>query len=337
MNIEEPWQLIPYLREKRLIPQNSVPDISILAGGVSNRTVLVKPRVQSPIVLKQALEKLRVSVDWFSAPERVHREALGLHWMERIAPRGSAPVLLHEDRKLHIIAMSAVPSPHANFKQLLLDGRIEHEYVRQFAQLLGTIHANGARLRTEAEEVFGDQHFFNSLRLEPYYGFTSQQVPEATAFLGGLIERTKSRKITIVHGDYSPKNVLIHQDRLVLLDYEVIHFGDPSFDLGFALTHLLSKANHLAHSRNEFGKAAKLFWRTYETIVQGLPWSQTLEAHAVEHSLACLLARVDGRSPLEYLDAHGQSRQRKAVLTMLHRPPEKVDQLVDQFTEQLKQ
>ena len=331
MNIEKPEQCISYLKTNGLIRGKSEVTCRPLPGGVSSRTVLVEPHGQASFVLKQALDKLRVPVDWFSGPERVHREALGLRWMAEVAPAGSAPKLLYEDHDAHIIAMSAIATPHANFKELLLAGHISLEHVQQFGHLLGTIHYNGYIRRAETAVVFADQHFFESLRLEPYYGFAGEQVADAFSFLSDLRQETAERKITVVHGDYSPKNVLLYKDNVVLLDYEVIHFGDPAFDLGFALTHFLSKAHHLPTLRQTFYHAAQIFWQTYWSLIQPLPWAIAAEEYAVRHTLACLLARVDGRSPLEYLTESERSRQRQAVIAIMKNPPLKIMSLIDEF------
>ena len=104
-------------------------------------------------VLKQALPKLRVQVDWFSPVERVHREALGLRWLERIAPPGTITPLVFEDVPQHCIAMAAVPQPHENWKQMLLRGEVVPDHVDQFATLLATIHRESALRRTELEPV----------------------------------------------------------------------------------------------------------------------------------------------------------------------------------------
>ena len=112
---------------------------------------------------------------------------------------------------------------------------------------------------------------------------------------------------SLVHGDFSPKNTLIYRGKLILLDYEVVHFGDPGFDVGFALTHFLSKANHLRSERDRIGAAAALFWNVYRREIDSLEWAQTLEPRAVRHTLGCLLARVIGKSPLEYLTHTGSS------------------------------
>src|SRR5690606_2901046 len=118
-------------------------------------------------VLKQALPKLRVAVDWFSSPERVHREAIGMRCLHDLAPPGTITPLLFEDRAHHVIAMAAVPHPHANWKTRLLGGDIDAGHVRQFGELLGAIHSR-ARHRSELRETFADRSYFENLRLEPF-------------------------------------------------------------------------------------------------------------------------------------------------------------------------
>lgn len=341
LDIEDAPALLAYLRQTGRIAPGEQPLIAVLQGGVSNRTVWVGRESGETWVLKQALAKLRVPVDWFSSPERIHREALGLEWLARLAPPGSITPLLFEDRERHLLAMQAVPQPHANWKTMLLAGQIHPDHFRQFATLLATIHRETYG-RADLVEAFGDRAFFESLRLEPYYGYSAQQTPAAAAFLDSLIRETLACRITLVHGDYSPKNVLIHEGRLVLLDHEVIHFGDPAFDLGFSLTHFLSKAHHLPALRREFTSAAREYWSVYVGQAPSLqrpprpPYSlPDLEPRAVRHTLACLLARVVGRSPLEYLDAAERVRQRDAVLRIMPSPPDSIADLISIFEEQL--
>jgi 5-methylthioribose kinase len=334
LDIEDVPALLAYLQRTGRIAPGEHPRIEVLQGGVSNRTVWVARESGDAWVLKQALAKLRVPVDWFSSPERIHREALGLEWLARLAPPGSIAPLLFEDRERHLLAMQAVPQPHANWKTLLLGGKICPDHFRQFATLLAAIHRD-AYGRADLAAVFGDRTFFESLRLEPYYGYSAQQAPAAAAFLNSLIAETLACRITLVHGDYSPKNILIHNDRLVLLDHEVIHFGDPAFDLGFSLTHFLSKAHHLLVLRREFASAAREYWRVYSEALGSPIWAADLEPRAVRHTLACLLARAVGRSPLEYLDPTGRVRQRDAVLRILPSAPSRVADLITIVEEQL--
>jgi aminoglycoside phosphotransferase (APT) family kinase protein len=310
LDIEQQEQLFGYLRAtNRIGADEPPPRMQTLAGGVSNRTVLVERVTGESWVLKQALAKLRVKADWFSDPSRVHREALGLNWLEKLAPPGTITPLVFEDDRHHLIAMHAVPQPHENWKTMLLAGRIERGHVEQFAALLGAIHRRAAESPEPLREIFDDRSFFESLRLEPYYAYTAEQVPEAAEFLRSVIADTRARLLTLVHGDYSPKNILVSGDgRLVLLDHEVIHWGDPAFDLGFALTHLLSKAHHLRERR--FVDAAQLFCEVYSATVGPVYWDANLQTMAARHMLACMLARVAGRSPLEYLDHAQRARQR---------------------------
>ena len=336
LDIEQPGALVGYLKETGRVGEGEEPVVRVLAGGVSNRTVLVeRPGSGEAWVVKQALPKLRVAVDWFSDPERIHREALGLRWLEELVPPGTITPLVFEDQDNHLLAMEAVPEPHENWKRMLLGGELENDHVRQFGRLVGTLHRGGYERREEAKRAFWDRSFFESLRLEPYYGYTAEQVPDAADFLRALVEETRSRRDTVVHGDYNPKNVLVREGTLVLLDHEVIHFGDPAFDLGFSLTHFLSKAHHLPGMREDFAEAARFYWATYREVVEELPWAAAIEERAVRHTLGCLLARVAGRSPLEYLDEGELALQREAVLALLPYPPESVPGLVEDFVGRL--
>lgn len=331
LDIEQPWALTAWLRGRGLIAAGEEPACTVLAGGVSNRTVLVEREGGTAWVVKQALARLRVEVEWFSSPERIHREALGLRWLAELAPPGSTTPPVFEDHADHLLGMAAVPRPHVNWKTMLLAGDLHRDHVRQFAALLGQVQRRAWDRRAELEPIFRDRSFFETLRLEPYWAYTADQVPAARAFLEALIDDIRARPITLVHGDYSPKNVLVHDGRLILLDHEVIHWGDPAFDLGFAYTHLLSKAHHVASCRRAFAAAVREHWSAYRDALGDPPWAADLEPRAVRATLGCLLARVAGRSPLEYLDTAARDRQQAAVLAIIPDPPATIDGLADAF------
>jgi Ser/Thr protein kinase RdoA (MazF antagonist) len=229
--------------------------------------------------------------------------------------------------------MEAVPQPHENWKAMLLSGGLRLEHAEEFGVLLGSIHTGALRHESEIRPIFSDTAYFESLRLEPYYGYSAEQVREASSFLQSLIEETRANPLTLVHGDYSPKNVLVRNERLVLLDHEVVHFGDPCFDLGFSLTHLLSKAHRICTHREAFATAAIRYWSAYRESCQDSAWVRALEPRAVRHTLGCLLARVAGRSPLEYLNERERRVQRAAVLRLIDRPPVLISDLVSEFIE----
>jgi hypothetical protein len=231
--------------------------------------------------------------------------------------------------------MEAVPAPHETLKEMLLRGE-GLDRLEPLGALLGAIHRGGRAHRAELAADFDDLTFFHSLRAEPYYRFTAARVPAAEAFLVRLLEETDRSRLTLVHGDFSPKNVLVREGRLVLLDHEVIHFGDPAFDLGFSLAHLLSKAHHLRHAREAFLTGTEEYWRSYRTALGPDDWAPGLEARAVRHALGCLLARVAGRSPLEYLGDDERRWQEAAVLSLMRENPPTVPALVDAWRRSLR-
>jgi len=333
LDIEQPEALLRYLRQRGALETLEEPAIRVLPGGVSSRVVLVRRANGEGLVLKQSLPKLRVAVDWFSDPRRIHREALALRWMPELGLR--VPAFRFEDFDHHVVAMEAVAEPHENWKTMLLDGRLETWHIDAWAHMLANLHTRSHARRVEIAVDFADRSYFESLRIEPYYLYTAGQVQAASNFLADVVAATLSNRICLVHGDYSPKNVLVHDRELVLLDHEVAHFGDPAFDLGFSMTHLLSKAHHLPEQRTRFEEAALRYWSVYWGTVHSEEWSAGLERRAISSILACLLARVAGRSQLEYLDQLERANQQRVVLTLIAKAPVNVNDLISSFVAKL--
>jgi len=333
INIEDLDALSAYMTQH--VSRGQPLSFQKLQGGISNRAVRITWPDGRGWVVKQSLSKLRVKVDWFSNRERIRVEAKALHWFNRLAPPGTTPLLTFEDATNHILAMEAIPEGHENWKSVLLSGRIVPSHFEQFGLFLGSTQRRSLEFGPEIRRAFADTEHFKSLRLEPYYVYTGQQVPLASAFLNKLVHETLCHKLSLVHGDFSPKNTLIYQDKLILLDYEVVHFGGPAFDVGFALTHFLSKANHMPKYRLSLADAAVRFWRLYLSEVATLGWEH-FEARAVRHTLGCLLARVAGKSSLEYLTPDAAARQRNAVLALMGNPPATVSDLIARFVHHIE-
>src|SRR5882724_1361972 len=125
LDIELPDALELYLRETGRVGRAEKLTLRNLAGGVSNRTVLLESDAGKAWVLKQALKKLRVAVDWFSDPARIEREALGMRWLGKLAPEGAITELIFEDAENHVLAMAAVPKPHENLKTIFMAGHAD--------------------------------------------------------------------------------------------------------------------------------------------------------------------------------------------------------------------
>lgn len=330
-DIEDFEALRRYLTQRGHIRSGESTLFKKLSGGISNRTVRVTCADGRAWVLKQALAKLRTMVDWVSDPERIQVEAKALRWLNRVAPPGTTPAFVFEDTANHLLAMEAIPEEHENWKTLLLSGQIVLNHFQQSGFLLGTIHRQSSQAGLDLCREFAETSYFESLRLDPYYLYTSGKIPAAAGFLNALAQEALHHKVSLVHGDFSPKNILVLRGTLILLDYEVVHFGDPAFDLGFAFAHFLSKAHHLRNKRAHLADAAELFWHSYWEEIASLEWSNIVESRAVRHSLACLLARVAGKSPLEYLAQEEVVRQRDIILKMIAAPPVTVPTMIAEF------
>lgn len=335
IDIENHHQLVAYLQQSGLLRDRDLSRCTNLHGGVSNRTVRVDFADGDSWVIKQALSKLRVSADWFSDPRRIHIEAEGLRWLARLIGPESVPAFVYESHDQQLLVMTAVPDPHVNFKELLLTSAPDSHHMEEFALLLTRLHGNGYEHHEPLAQVFADVSFFENLRLDPYYLHAARQLPEAAPFLARLVEGTRKRRLTLVHGDFSPKNILICNGRLILLDHEVIHFGDPAFDVGFSLAHLLSKAHHLSHRRRAFIDASLHYWNNYLQRCGHAPWAGDLEAWCIDHTLGCLLARAAGKSPLEYLNHGERAAQRMTVKRLIDDRPSSMPDLIKHFTDLL--
>ena len=333
MNIEDSEELRAYLLQ-RGVRAAAEASICALGGGVSSRTVRVDFPCGESWVLKQALPLLRVPVHWASSPSRSAREAEGARVLARLLPAGSVPTLLFEDNLNHVFAMTLAPG--VPWKELLLGGCLQSQHFAAAGRMLACIHSESRLASGEFSRDFWDMSFFESLRLEPYYEYSASQVPSAAPFLRSLCERARTCRLSLVHGDFSPKNLLVNGERLVLLDHEVIHFGDPAFDTGFILAHFLSKLHHLPSLRPELASGIEAFWRTYLQDVARVGWGPSMEEGTIAHTLGCLLARVAGRSQLEYLSPPERWAQQRACLALIVGPPMTVAELTGRFVVELQ-
>lgn len=286
-----------------------------LGGGVSNHVLLAEaPGFRA--VIKQALARLRVAQEWLCTPERIHREAAALRSLYSLLPAGSIPRLIFEDFDQHVIAMEAAPQGARTWKDQLLAGEIS----RNTALRIGALH--GTWLRSTPgqrwREDFGDLSVFTDLRVDPYYRSTALCHPDLADRFEALIIKCGQPGISLTHGDLSPKNILVDQDQIFLIDFEVAHWGDPSFDAAFLTNHLVLKAFHMPTRASELAEALAAYWsQLQETAGPGWEW---LTEAAMQHLGGLMLARVDGKSPVEYLDEPTRRQVREAGRALLLKP-----------------
>jgi len=287
-----------YLLQRNRIASLQDVRVASLGGGVSN-TVLLVETPSERFVLKQSLPKLRVQDDWFADQTRIFREAECIRAMASVLGPGIVPDVLFEDRKQFIIAISSAPAASVVYKDMLISGSASAELASRAGEILSRMHVAAAR-SSELLTKFQDIEAFRQLRIDPYYGKISEVHPQFKPQVDALVAAMLSRRQTLVHGDYSPKNMLVTGQEIFLIDFEVVHCGDPSFDTAFFLNHLFLKALRFPEHQALYLQSVRNFWRSY---AGGMEHAQRrrLEKHALEHLGCLLLARVDGKSPVEYI------------------------------------
>jgi 5-methylthioribose kinase len=269
-----------------------------LGGGVSN----VLFRVVTPertFVLKQSRPRLRTSDPWFSDLERVYREEGVMRALQPLLPRGTVPEILFSDRANFVFAMSHAPAAARSWKEALLAGDADVAVAERVGATLGQMHEQTA-LDPRLVEPFRDHTVFVQLRVEPFYRRVGERCPDVADAISPIVERMLSVKEALCHGDYTPKNILTHDLGFTLVDYETAHWGDATMDLGLCLAHLLLKAFRRPELRSRSFALVRAFWAGYLGAVEFLPVEEW-QGRGVEHLGVCLLARVDGTSPVDYL------------------------------------
>jgi 5-methylthioribose kinase len=285
--------------------------VTPLGGGVSN-TVLLAETVHGRLVIKQALERLRVAEEWRADPARTLREAAALRDVAGLLPAGATPGVVFVDEQNYIYAMEAAPEGAQDWKTLLLAGVIDPAVGGAVGRLLARQVAS-TRAVVPWRERYGDQRVFDELRLDPYYRFTAARHLDLAPCFARATARCRGRAASLVHGDWSPKNLLIAGGRPMVIDYEVVHYGDAAFDAAFLFNHLLLKSYHRPQWRSRYGEVAAAFWREAAPVV---------DVEGVKLHLGCLLlARVDGKSPAEYLVCETKPTLRALARSILLTPP----------------
>ena len=297
-----------------------------LGGGVSNIVIRVSLGADwNSLVIKQSLPKLRVEDDWFADRRRIHRERAGLDFVRGLASDNAAgqrfswtvPEVVHEDRDSFIFVMTAAPADGVNWKEQLLAGQVDLSVAERVGEMLGAIHQQSRVVGDSVPERLGgfaDLDCFVQLRVDPYHRATAVAHPD----LAEVMEREAQRMLpsahdrrALVHGDFSPKNIIVSgagdEARVLLLDFEVAHLGNPVFDLAFMLNHLTLKAIYNPALAGRYSEAGASFWYAYLGAVgSSMSQGDSLEIDTVRQLGALLLARIDGKSPAEYITDDGQ-------------------------------
>jgi len=312
-----------------LVAEGEAPRVEALAGGVSSDIARVDAGGRS-FCVKRALPKLKVAAEWRAPVERNHAEAEWMRVAADIVP-DCVPRLLAEDRAAGLFAMEYLsPASHPVWKDELRDGRIDIAFAAVVGRRLARIHAATAR-RDDLARRFANDHVFYPIRLEAYLVATAAKHADARDALQRLVETTQRTKLALVHGDVSPKNILAGPKGPVFLDAECAVYGDPAFDLAFCLNHLLLKCLWRPQWQARY---LECFAALGDAYLEGVTWEPraVMEARTAALLPGLFLARVDGKSPVEYItDEAGRERVRRAAKPMLAQAPTRLGEIAESW------
>lgn len=311
MTLDTVEEVKKYLIREGLVSKADTVHIEYLSGGVSCRVWKII-RDQDRRVIKQALEKLDVKADWFSDVERIHREHQVMKQIELIVPDSNVPKVLHVDYINHVYMMTCAEEGVQTWKDMLMKGIINKDTAKSAASILSRIHKESYKIDEDIKAEFSDQKYFNQLRIDPFHRFLIQKYPELNPDINKLIDELTLERTCLVHGDFSPKNMLVQKNgEIVLIDFEVAHWGNPVFDLAYCLGHLMLKAWHLKMHQTEILGLIRVFLSNYSGEVKNL----------LPHLGLMLLARMDGKSPVNYIqDEDLKEKIRSVAINWIKNP-----------------
>ncbi|MEO8080559.1 MAG: phosphotransferase [Caldimonas sp.] len=304
-----------------------------LTGGVSSDIWRIDTE-RGPVCAKRALAKLRVAADWRAPIERNRYEARWMQVAGEAAP-GCTPTVLGQHPGLGVLVMSYLPPERFTlWKSALRDGHADPVTAREVGCVLGRIHGySAARPRLKAQ--FDTDRIFYDIRLEPYLVAASRRHPDLAPVLHSLVAATQASAVALVHGDVSPKNILVGADGPVIVDAECAWWGDPAFDIAFCLNHLLLKCLWNPSARDAFLASFDALAESYLDAVDWEPRA-SLERRAAALLPGLLLARVDGKSPVEYLKGEADREVvRRAARGLLQRPVDRLQSVAAAWREEL--
>ncbi|HSI79152.1 MAG TPA: phosphotransferase [Solirubrobacterales bacterium] len=303
-------ELVRHLRARGLVTSEMPVDVRQLPGGVSGEVrAVVAPGLD--VVVKRVHGALLVEDDWFADEERLLTEGGALRLAGDLEPL-AVPRVIDLDPRTRTLVIERAPRSWTNWRAELLAGRIDPDVGARLGRVLSGWHRETERDPGLAS-AFVDKTSFVQLRIDPFHRAVAARHPDLADEVGAVIERLLSRRACLVHGDFSPKNVLCGPDGLWVLDWEVAHVGDPIFDLAYLICHLTLKAVHRRADAPRYRETARCFLDAYGP--------RPADDEILAANVACLLlARVDGKSPADYLTAGERDRVRALGRGMLREP-----------------
>lgn len=329
-----PETISDYLITNGLLPHGAIPTVTPLGGGISHIVLRVSTPERAMIV-KQPLGKLRVEEDWFADVNRIFHEEACIRVLREVLGPDSVPDILHSDPERHLLVMSCAPDGSVDWKALLMAGDVNIALVGKAGGMLGKMHSGTARDRT-VKRLFLDNNVFIQTRVDPYYRVIAERHSDLQSLILSEVDRMLAHRICLTHGDNSPKNVLVKGSSIFMIDFEAAHWGDPSMDVAFFLNHLFLKAIHNPQWHDRYLQAVRAYWEGYLSEPP-VDEPRDLESHTIRQLGCLMLARVDGKSPAEYLTEEGRNLARGLGRSLILNPPPTLEAVVDRANRHLRE
>ena len=322
--------LVRFLTEQQIFgtkPPGGV-YIRYFEGGVSATVALAALGGQA-VIVKQALAKLKVEADWTCSQDRMAIEQKALETYAQLVP-DKVPLPLCYDRENYIMVRQAAPESCATWKEQLLSGLLDFEIARKAIDALVVIH-NQTAGQADIAHAFADSRFFRDLRISPYIENVAEKHPQIADLAKEVVTQLLTERICLTHGDYSPKNILVDARNIFILDYEVSYYGHPGFDVAFFTNHFLLKAiKNRSWSESYLNMLLYMTDRYFGAV--DMMDAAMLEAQTIRVLGLLLLARVDGKSPAEYITKEEDKRAvRSLALEICAVQPHTYAELVQLF------
>ena len=340
MTVDFPARCAELLAELGLNEADAPLSVTPLSGGVASD--IAKVRVgqdgssgQKTYCVKFALAKLRVKADWFAPVTRSFAEYQWLKTAAQISPDTAIQLYGHSERLNGFVMSYLQGEETCLFKSVLLAGDGRAEQAEAVGRLLGRIHAATAGPEFD-RTAFANRDDFQAIRIEPYLLHTARLYPSHQALFHQVADQLYQSDQLLIHGDVSPKNILFTESRPYLLDAECATMGDASFDVCFCLNHFILKAVHVPGCLVRYLSFCTRFWAAYRGFVV---WEDVagLEARILKLLPMMMLARIDGKSPVEYLSEKDQTHIRQVALHLLDVPAHSLEAFMQTIERQTPQ
>ncbi len=225
-------------------------------------------------VVKQARPALERFPEYRVSTHRILVEARYYETVAAFDGAGVCPRVLAFDPEARVLVLEDLGDVE-RLDGALACGADATPAARRVAAFLGAVHACSRGLdlaerfrNDEMQRLHGDHVFHlpyreNNLPLSPARRARAEAIRRDRALverIDAAYARYLEPRGVLVHGDVQAGNVLLAPRGAVLLDAEIAHLGDPAFDVGVFLAHLLGPG--LARGATDLA-ALETAWRAY--------------------------------------------------------------------------